>query len=72
MMSFFDYDANHTGNDTLKLTQRGVALGLGVCWGDGVGAILMKNQNGVSIQLTSLSKGVRIKLSVGGVEFKLK
>lgn len=114
---------------TLKFTQRGVALGIGVSWGDGVlsfkgknypftvhglsindigvskviatgkvfglkniadfngsffsagseatmgkgvGAILMKNQNGVSIQLTSLSKGVRIKLSVGGVEFKLK
>jgi hypothetical protein len=40
--------------------------------GEGVGAILMKNQNGVAIQLISLSKGVRIKLSIGGVELKLK
>jgi hypothetical protein len=114
---------------TLKLTQRGVALGIGVSWGDGtltfkgkdypfkihglsvndigvsqekatgkvfdlkkigdfsgiyhavgseatmgkgVGAIMMKNQNGVGIQLTTLSKGARIKLSIDGVELKLK
>ncbi|MBI5593892.1 MAG: DUF1134 domain-containing protein [Deltaproteobacteria bacterium] len=114
---------------TLKLTQRGVALGVGVSWGEGtltfkgknypftihglsindigiskvkatgkvfylknisdfsgsyfsvgseatmvkgVGAILMKNENGVAIQLISLSKGARIKLSVDGVEIKLK
>jgi len=114
---------------TLKLTQRGVALGIGVSWGEGtltfkgknypfiihglsvndigaskvkatgkvfglkkiadfsgsyftlgseatmvkgVGAIMMKNENGVSIQLITLSKGARIKLSVDGVELKLK
>lgn len=48
------------------------AAGSEATMGDGVGAILMKNQNGVAIQLISLSKGVRIKLSVGGVELKLK
>jgi hypothetical protein len=114
---------------TLKLVQRGVALGIGVSWGEGtltfngknyrfiihglsindigvsdvkatgkvfdlkkisdfsgsyfsvgseatmgkgVGAIMMKNQNGVTIQIITLSKGVRIKLSVDGVELKLK
>ncbi len=114
---------------TLKLVQRGVALGFGISWGDGtltykgknyhfvihglslndigiskvtatgkvfdlknvedfsgsyqsigseatmgkgVGAIMMKNQNGVGIQLISLTKGVRIKLAVSGVEITLK
>ncbi len=121
--------ADNKPDATLKLTQRGVALGIGVSWGDGVltfkgknypfkihglsindigvskvkatgkvyylkkiedfsgsynsvgseatmgkgvGAIMMKNQNGVAIELISLSKGARIKLSVDGVELKLK
>jgi hypothetical protein len=114
---------------TLKMVQRGVALGIGVSWGDGtltfkgkqyhfvihglsindigisdvkatgkvfglkniqdfngsyqsigsestmgkgVGAIMMKNQNGVGIQIITLSKGARIKLSIDGVELTLK
>jgi hypothetical protein len=40
--------------------------------GEGVGAIMMKNEKGVSIQIIVLSEGARIKLSVGGVEMKLK
>jgi hypothetical protein len=39
--------------------------------GEGVGAIMMKNEKGVSIQIIVLSKGARVKLSVGGVEMKL-
>ena len=132
MLFFFAGMASAQDNKpdaTLKLVQRGVALGIGVSWGDGtltfkgknypfkihglsindigvskvkatgkvfylknlsdfsgvyhsvgseatmvkgVGAIMMKNQNGVSIQLISLSKGARLKLSVDGVELKLK
>jgi outer membrane immunogenic protein len=121
--------ADNEPDATLKLTQRGVALGIGVSWGEGtvtfkgkdypfkihglsindigvskvkatgkvyylkniedisgtynslgseatmgkgVGAIMMKNQNGVAIQLITLSKGARAKLSVDGVELKLK
>jgi hypothetical protein len=121
--------ADNKPDATLKLTQRGVALGIGVSWGEGtvtfkgkdypfkihglsindigvskvkatgkiyylkkiedfngsynavgsestmgkgVGAIVMKNQNGVAIELIALSKGARIKLSVDGVELKLK
>jgi hypothetical protein len=121
--------ADNKPDATLKLTERGVALGIGVSWGDGVltfkgknypfkihglsmndigiskvkatgkvyylnkiedfsgsynalgaestmgegvGAIMMKNENGVAIELITLSKGVRIKLSVDGVELKLK
>jgi hypothetical protein len=121
--------ADNKPDATLKFVQRGVALGIGVSWGEGtitfkgknypftihglsindigiskvnatgkvyhlkkiedisgpysaggseatmgkgVGAIMMKNQNGVAIELIVLSKGARIKLSVDGVELKLK
>ncbi len=48
------------------------AVGSEATMGKGVGAIMMKNQNGVAIELITLSKGARIKLSVDGVELKLK
>ena len=121
--------ADNTPDATLKLTQRGVALGFGISWGEGVltfkgkeyhftihglsfndigisketatgkvyylkkiedlngsynsvgaestmgkgvGAAVMKNQNGVAIELITLSKGARVALSVDGVELKLK
>jgi len=121
--------ADNKPDATLKLTERGVALGIGVSWGEGtvtfkgkdypfkihglsfndigisevkatgkvyylnkiedfsgsynsvgseatmgkgVGAIMMKNQNGVAIELIALSEGVRVSLSVDGVELKLK
>jgi outer membrane immunogenic protein len=116
-------------NATLKFTQRGVAIGVGISWGEGVltfngkdypfkihglsfndigiseekatgkvfylnkiedfsgsynaagseatmgkgvGAVVMKNQKGVAIELITLSKGVKVALSVDGVEIKLK
>jgi hypothetical protein len=48
------------------------AVGSEATMGEGVGAIMMKNENGVSIQIIILSKGARIKLSFGGAELKLK
>jgi outer membrane immunogenic protein len=48
------------------------ALGSESTMGEGVGAIMMKNEKGVSIEIIVLSEGARVKLSVGGVELKLK
>ena len=48
------------------------AVGSEATMGKGVGATMMKNQNGVAIELITLSKGARATLSVDGVELKLK
>jgi hypothetical protein len=48
------------------------SVGTEATMGKGVGAIMMKNENGVSIEIITLSKGARATLSVNGVELKLK
>jgi len=48
------------------------AVGSEATMGKGVGAIMLKNENGVSIQIIILSKGARATLSFGGAELKLK
>ena len=40
--------------------------------GGGAGAVAMKNQNGVVIQVTSTNKGVQLTLAPKGVDIKLK
>ncbi len=40
--------------------------------GGGAGALSMKNQNGVVIDLVSTTQGVNLKLAVGGVDIELK
>lgn len=40
--------------------------------GGGAGAVAMKNQNGVVIQVTSTNKGIQLTLAAKGVDVKLK
>ncbi len=40
--------------------------------GGGVGAVAMKNQNGVVMKLTSTKKGVQLKLAPEGIKVKMK
>lgn len=49
-----------------------VAAGAGATVGGGVGAVALKNQNGVEMTLTATTKGVKLALATGGVEIKLK
>jgi hypothetical protein len=49
-----------------------VAAGAGATAGGGVGAVALKNQNGVEMTLTATTKGVKLALATGGVEIKLK
>jgi hypothetical protein len=49
-----------------------VAAEAGGSLGGGAGAVAMKNQNGVVIQVTSTNKGVQLTLAAKGVDIKLK
>jgi hypothetical protein len=49
-----------------------VAAGAGVTVGGGVGAVGLKNQNGVEMTLTATTQGVKLALAAAGVEVKLK
>ena len=49
-----------------------VQAGAGAVVGGGVGAAVLRNQNGVEISLTATSQGVRFALSSSGVNIKLK
>ena len=49
-----------------------VAAQAGAAVGGGAGAITMRNQNGVVMQLTGTGTGVRLTLSGSGVDVKLK
>jgi hypothetical protein len=49
-----------------------VATQAGAALGGGAGAIAMKNQNGVVMQLTGTGTGVKLTLAPKGVEVKLK
>jgi hypothetical protein len=48
------------------------AAAAGATVGGGKGAVAMKNQNGVVMELTSTSKGVQFTLAPTGVEIKMK
>ena len=56
--------ADFTGNYT--------AVSAGAAVGGGAGATTMRNQNGVVIDLTGTTQGVKFNLSVDGVKFTLK
>ena len=49
-----------------------VAGEAGATVGGGAGAVIMKNQNGVVLKLTSTSQGVQLTLAGSGVDIKLK
>ena len=49
-----------------------VAGQAGATVGGGAGAVIMKNQNGVVLKLTSTSQGVQLTLAGAGVDVKLK
>jgi hypothetical protein len=49
-----------------------VAGTAGATVGGGAGAVIMKNQNGVILKLTSTSQGVQLTLAGSGVDVKLK
>lgn len=49
-----------------------VGVGAGASLGGGAGAVTMKNQNGVVIDVVSTTKGVAIAIGTGGVDISLK
>ena len=49
-----------------------VAGQAGATVGGGAGAVIMKNQNGVVLKLTSTGQGVQLTLAGSGVDVKLK
>ncbi len=49
-----------------------VSMGAGATVGGGGAALVMKNQNGVVIELVSTSQGVNLQIGTGGVDIKLK
>jgi hypothetical protein len=58
--SLADFDGNY------------VSAEAGATVGGGGGALAMKNQNGVTVHLTSTSQGVKFTLGGGGVKMSLK
>jgi hypothetical protein len=48
------------------------SVGMGATVGGGVGGLLMKNQNGVEIQLVSTTQGANVKIAASGVRLSLK
>ena len=55
-----DINGNYTG------------VGAGATLGGGAGAVTMKNQNGVVIEVVATTKGLNVTLGSGGVDIKLK
>jgi hypothetical protein len=49
-----------------------VGVGAGATLGGGAGAVTMKNQNGVVIEVVGTTKGMNIALGTGGVDISLK
>ena len=60
LMKIEDFNGNYT------------AVTAGAAVGGGAGATSMRNQNGVVMNLTATSQGVKFKLGVDGVKFALK
>ena len=54
-----DFDGNYT------------AAGAGLTAAGGAGAAVMKNQNGVTVELVSTTQGAKVALGAGGVEMKI-
>ena len=48
------------------------AAGAGAAVGGGASAAVLKNQNGVTVELVSTTQGVKFTAGAGGVEMKLK
>ena len=48
------------------------AGGVGATAGGGAGATIMKNQNGVIIELTSTTQGASLKLAASGIRLTLE
>jgi hypothetical protein len=49
-----------------------VGVGAGATLGGGAGALTMKNQNGVVIEVVATSKGLGLSIGTGGVDINLK
>ena len=48
------------------------SAGVGATVGGGAGASIMKNQNGVTIELTSTTQGASLKLAATGLRLTLQ
>jgi hypothetical protein len=55
-----DFDGNYT------------AVGAGITLAGGGSRVVMQNQNGVKIELTSTTRGAKLTVAVGGVGMKIK
>lgn len=55
-----DFDGNYT------------AVGAGITLAGGGSRVVMQNQNGVKVQLTSTTRGVKLAVAVSGVSMKIK
>ena len=54
------------------LLQRGKGAQVGAVFGGGAGATVMKNQNGVVIELKSTTQGASLKLAASGINLTLE
>jgi len=59
-------------NNVSDFTGTYVAAEVGIALGAGGGAQIMKNQNGVTMKLTSTKAGIKFKLAPEGVKIQLK
>jgi hypothetical protein len=48
------------------------AVGTGLAAAGGAGAAVMKNQNGVTVELVSTTQGAKVAIGAGGVSMKIK
>ena len=55
-----DFDGNYT------------SVGAGITVAGGGSGVVMQNQNGVKIEISSTTRGVRLTAAVGGVSMKIK
>jgi hypothetical protein len=55
-----DFDGNYT------------AVGAGLTIGGGGGLVAMRNQNGVQVELTATTQGVKLALGDAGVSMKIE
>ena len=58
--------------DSAQLAGTYVAAEAGITLGGGVGGMVLRNQNGVILQLHSVSRGAKLQLGTSGLVIKLK
>jgi hypothetical protein len=58
--------------DVAQLAGTYVAAEAGITLGGGVGGMVLRNQNGVILQLHSVSRGAKLQLGTSGMSIKMK